>query len=826
MKLDTLGLQLESPLALSGALNFRPPSWPPPADWSPVIDAEGNAQCFYADASWPLDVWAGSPLKINFGDGKTKGRRISPENANILRLCATWFMWGPNGCRTASTFAHKFSAIKPLFVTCTNECIAATDLSRFPAVIDKVADSFGRSTFEFAITILHELLDASEHLGFTLLDKEGLARLSKRAPEFEFRQTPYIPPRIWSYQVRRLEECLEDYLKHQVQVEACFQYCLDAYAQNFGSLKQAMTSRKVDSRLSPFKAKKQNGYTYLGPFEQTADLFGVTKLIETWVEPFDRESGLPQLPKLSQYLDLVQKAGLAYLLSFSIMRIEEAWDLRSDCLILEVDEQLGDFHILRGETTKTVQDSDARWPVSSSVSLAIEVMKQVASLRMRCAQESGAIGLTPEDVANPYLISYQYEPWSRGKHMSYRTRPVPWDYHQVLRYFPLLLAPNQLTLTEEDLRIARLLTPDLNEQKFKVGQPWRMAWHQLRRTGAVNMLSSEVVDESSVQLLLKHRTRAMSLYYGRNHARLALNQKARALFLKTMYQEIARDLKKLSSPEFVSPLGEARKESIVTFIREADAVSLDKAAQQGKVAARRIRAGFCVNHLPCTYGGIESIAHCLGAMAERAAPISWWIPLEGKVSRSTRRLSKNSLKRSILVPLGIKAYKQKNARLKGSMTSAKPKTAEVNFREAFERLKHNVPKVLPLGTPVSQNNVSREAGCDESALKKKRFPALVEDIQAYVLSHEEHRKPSSRQHLLKQRQRTRDSKKISSDLKAQRDSLTSLLLDANAHIGTLTQKVRDLEARLEDLQPTARLLPLRSPKTSAAPRTMDIGSDN
>jgi len=166
--------------------------------------------------------------------------------------------------------------------------------------------------------------------------------------------------------------------------------------------------------------------------------------------------------------------------------------------------------------------------------------------------------------------------------------------------------------------------PDLTFPNLTYGKnetPWDLRrWHQLRRTGAVNMLASGVVDDSSLQLLLKHQSRVMTLYYGRNYARLALNADTRTLFLKTMYQEIGRDLRKLPSPQFVSPLGERRKEAIVTFIQETEALALDKAAKQGKVGARCIGAGFCVNHRPCPYGGMEAIAHCLGGDDGKGCP--------------------------------------------------------------------------------------------------------------------------------------------------------------------------------------------------------------
>lgn len=616
MKVEKLGLQIDSPLVHPGARNFRPPSWPPPPDWSPILDANGEPQCVYSDSIWPLDVWARKPLKLNFGDGKARsGWRTDKPNADLLRHCAAWFLYGPRGCRVPVSLVDKIATIKSVFVVCAAERIVATDLMRFPNVIDKVARELAPSNFDTAIAILHELLDARDELGFYLFDKDGLARLATLQPDHEKQQTPYIPPRIWSYQVSRLRECLTDYLAHREQVEACFHFCLDAYAQNFGSLKQAVNSKAVGGARLPFRNRpkcRSKGCVYHGSFNRTADRFGVTRLIEQWVGPFTGEKGEKQIAMLSRYLDLVSKAGLAYLLNFSLMRIEEGWNLRSDCLMVEVDKNFGDIYLLRGETTKTGQDADACWPVSESVTLAIGAMKHIAGLRMRCAKERDGIGLTPGDEANLYLISRQYEPWSSGKSKSYRVRPAIWSYSMLTNAFPLLFDSKELSITEEDLRIARLITPSLNQEEFKAGGKWRLAWHMLRRTGAVNMFSSDMVDESSLQFLLKHLSRVMTLYYGRNHSRLNLSQETRTLFLKTMYEEYGRELRNLQFPQFVSPLGSQRKADIVVFIKETEAVSLDKAARQGKIGAQRIRAGFCVKNRSCPYGGHEAIAHCLG----------------------------------------------------------------------------------------------------------------------------------------------------------------------------------------------------------------------
>lgn len=134
-------------------------------------------------------------------------------------------------------------------------------------------------------------------------------------------------------------------------------------------------------------------------------------------------------------------------------------------------------------------------------------------------------------------------------------------------------------------------------------------------------------------------------------------------------------------------------------------------------------------------------------------------------------------------------------------------SAEERFYAAFERLKLNLPQVLPIGAPVSQNNVAKEAGCDPSALRKTRFPLLVLTIQEWVEAHKSEQ-PSERQRLLKQRRKNRDTKEIIADLKQQRDRAVALLADADLRIVELSEKVADMQTRLDQLQPSASILNL------------------
>jgi small-conductance mechanosensitive channel len=126
--------------------------------------------------------------------------------------------------------------------------------------------------------------------------------------------------------------------------------------------------------------------------------------------------------------------------------------------------------------------------------------------------------------------------------------------------------------------------------------------------------------------------------------------------------------------------------------------------------------------------------------------------------------------------------------------------AETRFRQAFDRIKNGEPKVLVRGAAVTQNNVAREAGCDPSALKKSRFPALVREIQAYVdLRTADH--PSQGQAHIKLRSSRRTLQERLDDALKQRDMAQSLSASANRRIVELTLQVQSLRRQIDELAP-------------------------
>lgn len=129
--------------------------------------------------------------------------------------------------------------------------------------------------------------------------------------------------------------------------------------------------------------------------------------------------------------------------------------------------------------------------------------------------------------------------------------------------------------------------------------------------------------------------------------------------------------------------------------------------------------------------------------------------------------------------------------------------AEIKFRAAFERLKINKPDLLPKGTSLTQNNVAKESGVDPSALRRARYPELVQEIQTWIEDNKDiQTQRSPRQVMLAQRSHNRDSRKRNEALTIQRDKALSKLLEAEYLILQLTLENENLKNRLPDIDIT------------------------
>lgn len=125
--------------------------------------------------------------------------------------------------------------------------------------------------------------------------------------------------------------------------------------------------------------------------------------------------------------------------------------------------------------------------------------------------------------------------------------------------------------------------------------------------------------------------------------------------------------------------------------------------------------------------------------------------------------------------------------------------AEQRYRDAFERLKNNVPQLLARGTPVSQNNIAKEAGCDPSAFRRTRYPLLHREVQKWIKANARvDEKLEKRKKLRRQRETL---KQTVTRLKKERDSAQSELVSAHRSILDLLETNAMLRTKIDELRP-------------------------
>ncbi len=123
-------------------------------------------------------------------------------------------------------------------------------------------------------------------------------------------------------------------------------------------------------------------------------------------------------------------------------------------------------------------------------------------------------------------------------------------------------------------------------------------------------------------------------------------------------------------------------------------------------------------------------------------------------------------------------------------------SAEFEYRKAFQRLKENRPERLPLGSPISQNNIAKEAGKEPSALRKRRYPELIDEIQRHIRATRK-AKPLLAG-LAAEAGARRELRRRLRDVEEERDMALSLLVEADAKILELANELAKIKAAAKD----------------------------
>lgn len=590
-----------TPLVTEVSPCFSPPHFPPAEDFVVSLTKEGHPLSRYKDNNW--DFRAFKSHSYNFSNWK-----ISEQNLCLVKQAFFFVLYHPVlfPGKIASCHSYYITLVK-IGKVCSENKILISELSSYPAVQLLVAEELKCSQYKMRIINLHKLFLYSQDIGFVIANKKTLGYLFTFCEERDIIQHPYIPPRIWTYLVKRLDAFLEDFLVNKVHIEKAYSFVASLYAEySVESQNRKSAMKKMHNELA--KRVTGSSYSFFDDYLRENQLY---EFFDRWLPAGNYNHCNYSLTSLGRMLSLAQDVSIFYILAFSLQRKSEAGTLRSDCLIAEKDEKLGFIYLICGETTKTSTDSDARWVVPENVKKAIEAASFASHLRMQ--QRPGNIN---EDVVNnPYLLTPAWEPWFESIKTDTDHREVP-DFSTLIRRQTKIFDKNELIVNEEDWAIALSITPNLSlNSRFGLNLPWHFSAHQLRRTANVNMFASSMVSDNSLQWAMKHLSRTLIFYYGRNYTNLRINSQAEVIVINEFYDSIYRKLKNIilnDTTYFKANDKTNYPDDIVQLISNKDEKKLKELIKNGTVSCRPTIVGYCLKNGACEYGGIESVTQCCG----------------------------------------------------------------------------------------------------------------------------------------------------------------------------------------------------------------------
>lgn len=204
--------------------------------------------------------------------------------------------------------------------------------------------------------------------------------------------------------------------------------------------------------------------------------------------------------------------------TYSGMRNKEATYLPYNCLGEDFGQNGKVHYLILGVTTK-LGLRQTKWVTNAEGHRAIKIAQRIANvvydhLGDQPVDTRSKINKYPLFIAPSYLGLGTTAPKMRA-HRS--LQPLAFRYSQA---FVKALGPGKIPEIEEaDLIELEHIDPHRawrTEKAFRLGQPWRLTDHQLRRSLALYAQRSGLVSLPSLRRQLQHITEEMSRYYARN----------------------------------------------------------------------------------------------------------------------------------------------------------------------------------------------------------------------------------------------------------------------------------------------------------------------
>lgn len=337
------------------------------------------------------------------------------------------------------------------------------------------------------------------HVGYEVVGMGRLGKELKRIEDYRagIKQHPPIPTRIYDHLLRSLSRELDEFL---------------AVKENLLELAEELVLAKY--------ARRKAGPNSTSPQSSSVSIldldFAQVLQDRGLAGYFERRFLSSDIRSVSKALSEIQRSCALTIVALSGMRWGECRLLETDCGDIEESDGMR-CHIIRGFTTKLNggQKAPARWVTSAEGHRAIAICSDIAKFILRVA------GQTSDEYQGvqriPLLISTAYLELAGKKKPRSKANTVQ-PNQMAFVFFPNLRKRILLNIDNDDLEELEFIDPFRAwraEARFKVGEPWPLTPHQLRRSLALYASRSGLVSMQSLRRQLQHLTEVMSRYYAR-----------------------------------------------------------------------------------------------------------------------------------------------------------------------------------------------------------------------------------------------------------------------------------------------------------------------
>ncbi|WP_238066762.1 hypothetical protein [Pseudomonas shirazica] len=496
-----------------------------------------------------------------------------------------------------STIREAFKALRFLTKCADRKNVTIQELICSPAHMDFAdhissnnASSLAKMVADY-LKLTSNALNLNPHkLFFQILRKRYGARSNSE------KQTPVIPSRILHARYHHYNDVVHDFIK---------------YGDMIKTLSAKLADDPLYGRDSNTSSRYELEFGYKHALEKKRPNFSKA-IYDNNIQDFCEKYNILHPGNLARHIAVVQHCAKCLVHIYTLVRDHEAKLLEDECIQQAEGWNSKGVYLMGVSTKLTGQAKDTAWIANELISEPIKCLQMIKSIIIPHVTE-GTIG------SDCLLLTPSFLPFSK-------TAPgdtiIIRDFARYEKYLPPILIEESDILELEEIDP---LADWRSDPKYKVGEPWKIASHQFRRTMAVFGAQSRELDIPELKRLLTHLTESMSIYYQRGCSAGGYNMKLKS-------PELAKDFRKaMNDAQWISYLNDVlysteklhggHGERVTTMSKANDpdriiyrqtAEETMQKAKNGLISYQRTPLGGCASNKPCDERAHGNFTNCFG----------------------------------------------------------------------------------------------------------------------------------------------------------------------------------------------------------------------